>query len=202
MICGTHPPALVVRPRSASEESRARRVTLEPAPLSGLLDTGAAALGASDSSRTSCRRSPSSVNKRRSVTVKPDSCLFSAIAYVLLWVVLEFRGVSSLLLQQRFLRLPHGNDLQRQLSHSCFAPAIMTSRPGVPTSRRMYPNATLRSPEGKRRRATLVISPTSFSPETILASAVMSAEPSSTKPVNLRCTLPRERMRSTISCPT
>src|SRR5208283_4818325 len=60
--------------------------------VSGLLDTGAAALGASDSSRTSCRRSPSSVNKRRSVTVKPESCLFSAIGYVLLCIVQCFSG--------------------------------------------------------------------------------------------------------------
>src|ERR1019366_7693956 len=40
---------------------------------------GVAAFGGSTSSGTSLRNSPSSVNKRRSVTVKPDSCLFSAI---------------------------------------------------------------------------------------------------------------------------
>ena len=45
----------------------------------GGADTGGAADFCDSSCETSLRNSPSSVNNRRSVTLKPESCLFSAI---------------------------------------------------------------------------------------------------------------------------
>ncbi len=79
--------------------------------------------------------------------------------------------------------------------------SIVTSRPGTPISRRIYPNAIVLLPAEVRSLATLVISPTSFSPLETFAPAAIADPPSKTKPVNVRCTLPRDRMRSTISCP-
>src|ERR1700676_1835975 len=64
---------------------------------------GTVAFGISTSSRTSLRNSPSSVNKRRSVTVKPESCLFSAIASVL--VNHYFKILKNLLRRKLVLRL-------------------------------------------------------------------------------------------------
>ena len=62
---------------------------------------------------------------------------------------------------------------------------IVTSRPGTPTSRRIYPRATVRSPDAVRRVATLVISPTSFSSRQNLRSSSDRRRPFRQEPCEL-----------------
>jgi hypothetical protein len=94
-ISGTHRPAPVARPQWAAEApAEGNGVTGVEAASLTVLDAGGFGFSASlslsfstcavslcASSRALLRNSPSSVNKRRSVTVKPESCLFSAMAY-------------------------------------------------------------------------------------------------------------------------
>src|ERR1700678_2045785 len=132
----------------------------------GGLATFAGLLGDSGCSRASCRKSPSSVNKRRSVTVKAGSCLFSAIAISLIFsliiLVESFRARDlnnfrvqlitkfSRLLQPRLLLLTGSGMSQRKPGHGCFSPA---NRDFLPRKSHLAPDVSQRNCVLAGRRA-------------------------------------------------
>src|SRR5580704_4078312 len=113
-------PRPVATPGKASTELASEAVSFSFSLAEiGIGVGGLAAFGDSASSAMSLRNSPSSVNKRRSVTVKPDSCLFSAIKRILvvLYKAISIKLAILNLVQHRIFRLSQCDAGKWQLSY-------------------------------------------------------------------------------------